>query len=689
MRDMRKRAPAPPRLGLAIAVIAALAGTSSAGADEKGGAVEKIAFSVRAPVVKVGAPGGEGTLAVVVTLAKGVQFKGTGPKDNWHAYHPDAEAFGYIPLSLAAPKDAPYEIVKVAFPPPSKIVDVAGDKVPFYEGEVVLETKVKLRAGAPAKAATAVVVNYQICFGKDRCELPAEKSVPFTIEVGKDATPVPVPDGGTRQPEPEPHPEPRPQPQPQPPAGGGGDGAASTSTSTTPASAPAPAAEAAVKDPPPAPTPEAKTGPGPYTRKWVVGDGAETGKARRAVVVEAFIAFLAGLGIAFTPCVFPLVPVTVSYFSRQVGSKAWTLALTSAYAVGIATTYSILGVLSALAGAQLGDVLNNPYLVWFFVALFVVLASSMFGAFELALPSSLTTKIQGTERKGLFGALFLGLTLGLVAAPCVGPVASGLILFVANTRDWVFGLIVFFAFGLGLSTPFMALGTFSGALSALPRAGAWMEGVKKVFGFVLLAMALYFAANVVESEKVLFALLGVLVFTGGVFAGAFTPLPQPAKGAQLLRKSIGLLLVLPGVYFAFGPYVLKESGDIVPPQKLFKSDLKWEKDHDAALVNAEGKKPVMVDFYATYCAPCRELDLLTFSDPEVKKELERFVTVKQDLADARAKKVKEERYTPVEQFGASLPLVVFYDSRGYLHAGKAVREFMDAKKFLALLKEIR
>ncbi len=642
------------RMAIALLILGLSAAAPPARAEEPERPPIRLAIDPSA--VKVGLEG-EAEVKVLVSLAHDVVVQ--GKRDSWHAYHPDAAKEGFIPITLKAPAAAPYEIVGTRYPKASKVVEVAGadGPVPFYEGEVAIPATIRPKKGAPATARTAIDVEYQICFGKDLCLSPEERSLPLTLEVEGGAAVVP---GGTD--------------------GGGG---------------PEPGERGGAAPPTGAPNDAARSGPGPWTRGWVGGqEKSSAGGARRGgiggVALEALFTFMAGLGIAFTPCVFPLVPVTVSYFSRQTGkSRARTFALTGAYAIGIATTYSILGVVSALVGAQLGDVLTNPFVVWGFVALFVALSASMFGAFDLTLPSSLTTRIQGTERKGFLGALFLGLTLGLVAAPCVGPVASGLILYVANTKDVLFGLIVFFTFGLGLATPFMALGTFSGALAALPRAGAWMEGVKKFFGFLLLAMALYFLANVVASEKLLFTLLGVLLLV----AGAYTigrPFARGVSAGALVRVVAGLAVTAGGLYFALGTHVLDAGSALPPPMELTKSGLAWRKDHDAALDEALAKrKPVMVDFYATYCAPCRELELTTFKDEAVQKELARFVTVKQDLADPTAKRIKKERYDTVPAFGGgALPLVVFYDSTGKLHVDKSVRQFVGAEEFLAILKKI-
>ncbi|GIW71272.1 MAG: hypothetical protein KatS3mg102_0814 [Planctomycetota bacterium] len=408
------------------------------------------------------------------------------------------------------------------------------------------------------------------------------------------------------------------------------------------------------------------------------------------------LALLAGLAVTLTPCVYPIIPVTVTYFQRQGGSRARAVPLALAYGLGILLTYTALGVGMALLGRDLGAVLGHPAVIWSLVGLFVLLALSMFGYFELALPSSLTTRLQaGGRRGGLLGALVLGLTLGLVAAPCVGPVAGGLMLVVATSGDVLFGLATFGAFGLGLALPFVGLGIFSAGLQRLPRAGAWMDSVKHAFGWVLLAFAIYFAHVALGSETALLVLVGLYLFFGGITAylAGRARLEQAAEGTAFGTAQFGggLLVAIAGAYFLFGPYVLpEENGLLLPPQRLFASAIPWRHartaaELDALLAQARAeRRPVFIDFTARWCIPCQQMELTTFRDPEVVRELRRFLPVRIDITDdEQAQRLKIERFASY-----AVPFMAFYDSRGEYLAARRIEGKVSTAELRKRLKEI-
>jgi thiol:disulfide interchange protein DsbD len=405
-------------------------------------------------------------------------------------------------------------------------------------------------------------------------------------------------------------------------------------------------------------------------------------------LLEILGALAAGLGVTLTPCVYPLIPVTVTYFQQQAGGRrARAVPLAIAYGLGIVIMYAALGIAAARLGRDLGAILGKPWVGVGFAVLFTAFAASMFGLFDIALPSSVATRLQSGERSGAFGALLLGLTLGLVAAPCTGPVAGGLIVLVATTGNVLFGLAAFGAFGLGIALPFMALGIFSSSLGALPRAGAWMQTVKHVFGFLLLGFAIYFIDVAFGSERADYALFGVLLLAAGASAalGAAKRLRARRVVFGLASAAAALVLLPIGAWLLAGPYVPALAALVRPPQDRFAPKIPWEYDHDKALEEARAAgKPAFIDFTARWCLPCRKLDRTTFLDDAVVAEARRFVAVKVDITDdLAAQKLKRELYG-----SANVPFIAFYDSRGNRLDDKAFAAEPTTEEFLARLREI-
>lgn len=369
------------------------------------------------------------------------------------------------------------------------------------------------------------------------------------------------------------------------------------------------------------------------------------------------ILFLGGLALNLTPCVFPLIPITLGFFAMQSdGRRSRRFGLSIMYVLGIVITYSTLGVLAALGGKLFGAWLQLPAVLIGFALLMLVLASSMFGAFEITVPQFITNRSGG--RAGLLGALTMGLLIGIVAAPCVGPVVISLIGLVANLGDPLLGGLMFAALAFGLGFPYLVL------LNALPKPGEWMVTVKKAMGFVLIAMAIYF----------LRPLIGDVAFQYGVAAclliGALFLFFARAQGARAMRVGVAILLLIGGVFFA----IPKKHG----------VELQWEPYNVKTI--AAAKKPVLIDFYADWCLPCKELDQKTFADPAVAAELNRFVRVKADLtaADDPATKGLTKQYAIL-----GVPTLVFLDANGNEISGLRVTGFEPPEKFLARLKQVR
>lgn len=369
--------------------------------------------------------------------------------------------------------------------------------------------------------------------------------------------------------------------------------------------------------------------------------------------------FVLGLGLNLTPCVYPVIPITVGYFSQQSGaSRGRRVMLSSVYVLGLAATYSVLGVFAALSGRVFGAWMQLPAVLIFFALLMLVLASSMFGLFEITVPQFVTRYSGG--QAGVAGALVMGLLIGIVAAPCVGPFVAALIALVAHLGSPLLGFLMFFVLALGLGLPYLLLGIFSSAAASLPRAGMWMVQVKKAMGFVLIAMAFYFLRGVVGENVFRYGVAASLLI-GAVFLFA-----SRTPGARALRLAMATVLLIAGAAFAV-------------PHKT--SGMRWDKYDESALrAAAASHKPVIIDFSADWCIPCHELDQETFSDPKVTAELDRFVRLKADMtaSDDPQSIALSKQYSVV-----GMPTIVFIDANGKELPALRLTGFEKPEKFLS------
>jgi thiol:disulfide interchange protein DsbD len=339
--------------------------------------------------------------------------------------------------------------------------------------------------------------------------------------------------------------------------------------------------------------------------------------------------FLAGLALNLTPCVFPLIPITVGFFTQQTKDRegsAFPLAL--AYVVGIAVTYSVLGVLAALSGAIFGAALQSPWVVGLIVVVLLSLATSMFGLWELRVPAWAQRASGG--RSGIFGALIMGLVMGFVAAPCIGPFVVGLLTYVGQRGDPLLGFILFFTLAIGLGLPYLILGTFTAAVKKLPASGMWMVGVRRVFGVILVAMAAYFAAPLMSGESGRWLMSAVLVL-GALYLLVIDRTGHEQPTIDRVMRVLAAAMLVAGVILAPSVRVgVAAAGDTT-------EHLAWQ-PYEAAAVEAAvaAGGPVILDFYADWCAPCRELDEKTFAAPEVSAVIAAYDRFKVDLTRSSA-----------------------------------------------------
>ncbi|MDR0310411.1 MAG: thioredoxin family protein [Acidobacteriota bacterium] len=407
---------------------------------------------------------------------------------------------------------------------------------------------------------------------------------------------------------------------------------------------------------------------------------SEDGFYRHGLFINLLLAFLGGLALNLTPCVYPLIPITLAWFGGQTrGDKTGLVAHACVYVFGMAVTYSVLGVAAALAGSFFGAALQYPAVLLGVVLVMTLLAFGMFDVYELRMPAFLTSRV-GAARAGLTGTLLMGLTVGVVAAPCIGPFVLGLLTYVGERGSVITGFLLFFSLALGLGAPFLVLGIFSGSINRLPRSGAWMIWVRKAFGFVLFCMAWYYLQSLLSPLTWSLGLT-LLLLIGGIYLAWIAPVPGAGKVFAVVRNIIGCLFFASALYVAVAGVeaFLDEKAAAISGESARES-INWESYSMENLVKArEERRPVFIDFYADWCVPCRELDEKTYSDPEVVRLARRFVMLKADLTAAEDPAVK----TLMEKYRIrGVPTLVFLRPDGGEMTSLRETGFVTAGTFL-------
>ncbi|MBY4678125.1 protein-disulfide reductase DsbD [Marinobacterium sp. CAU 1594] len=398
---------------------------------------------------------------------------------------------------------------------------------------------------------------------------------------------------------------------------------------------------------------------------------AMIGQGSFLLTLGAFL--LAGLGLAFTPCVFPMIPILSSIIAGQ-GHKITTgraFGLSLVYVLSVSVTYTLAGVAAGLFGANLQAAFQNPWIIGLFSGLFVVLALAMFGFYELQLPSLWQSRLShltsGQKGGSLLGVAIMGLLSALIVGPCMAAPLAGALIYIGQTGDPLLGGAALFSLSLGMGVPLLLLGVSAGKL--LPKAGPWMAGVKAAFGVMLLAMAIWMLDRVVPTELSMLLAAALLLVTA-VYMSALDRLPENASGWRKLWKGLGVILLVYGGALSVGVLSGSQSflrplqglaGSAVERPALPFNTVTTEAELDRLLAQAQQNgQPVMLDFYADWCISCVELEEFTFKDSSVMQSLDTFMLIRVDVtANDDDAKVLSRRYGVIGP-----PALVFYDRQG-------------------------
>ncbi|PQJ96632.1 protein-disulfide reductase DsbD [Chromatium okenii] len=415
-------------------------------------------------------------------------------------------------------------------------------------------------------------------------------------------------------------------------------------------------------------------------------------------IVAIFFGF--GLLLAFTPCVFPMIPILSGIIVGQGAAlttrKAFLLSLV--YVLTMALTYTLVGILAGLFGANLQATFQNPWILSIFALIFVLLALSMFGFYDLQLPSRLQSKlatISNHQQSGtLLGVAIMGLLSALIVGPCIAPPLFGALIYISQTGDAVLGGLALLALSLGMGAPLLVIGTSAGRL--LPRAGAWMEAIKAVFGVALLGVAITLLERIVPVTLAL-VLWGMLLICTAIYLGALAQPPAGASGWRTLWKGVGIVLLIYGALMLIGAAaggtntlqplrgLFAHTGNADAPALSFQR-VKTSADLERALAAAKAAgKPVMLDFYADWCVSCKELERDTFSDPAVIAALRDVVRLQADVTANDA----ADQALMQDQFGIfGPPALFFFDATGKELAEMRVIGFIPATELLVNLRRL-
>lgn len=423
-----------------------------------------------------------------------------------------------------------------------------------------------------------------------------------------------------------------------------------------------------------------------------------TAALEKGPVFAGLAALTGGLLTSLTPCVYPMIAITVSIFgAREAKSRREAMLLSTCFVLGIVVLFTSMLVGAALTGAIFGKALSNKWVLLGIAAVFVVLASSMFGAFEMVLPESLMQRLSSVGGIGYGGAFVLGLVSGVIAAPCTGPVLTGILLWIGRTQNVALGAVVGTTFSIGLGIPFWLVGTFA---VALPKGGKWMLWVKSFFGIALMVLALNTLkpgfpqiAFLARAGTTFMAIMAGVVLVGLALGAIHLSWDDGGWGVKI-RKGLGIAATVVGGFLfwasldmpkeALATTASNDATNAAAAQGGTKKLLSWEHSEEKAVAMAKAEnRPLMVDFTADWCGACKKMTKETFSDPRVMEKAAHFVAVKVDATDDEDKQIEavKGKYKVV-----GLPTLVLYDSKGVER--KRFNDFVGPDAFLAAIEGI-
>jgi len=397
--------------------------------------------------------------------------------------------------------------------------------------------------------------------------------------------------------------------------------------------------------------------------------GRLSGALEQGSVFAFIIVFLGGLLTSLTPCVYPMIPITLAVIGAQAsGGKFKGFVLSLFYVLGISTTFTTLGVIAAKTGSLFGSLTHHPAVTIFVSMIFFFMGLSMLGLFVLQMPSSIASKIAGKRGRGFVGAFLTGLLAGLIVSPCISPLLVVILTWVARTGSVLMGIGLLLSFSLGLGVLFIVIGTFSGIIKNMPKSGGWMEWIERGFGITLVVLSIILIRPVMP--QLIYNILWALFFiVFGTFIGAFYPVNRDSSLSRKIGKAAGIVAIMMGAIFLYFGFASCYGGvDVMhmqPSSQITSQKGMWlESDEDGFREAEMTGENVIIDFFAEWCGSCHEMDEKTWSNKSVISELNRYVLVKLDLTEnnQRTKSI-QKRYNII-----GMPTVIIFDpKRNELH----------------------
>jgi thiol:disulfide interchange protein DsbD len=396
------------------------------------------------------------------------------------------------------------------------------------------------------------------------------------------------------------------------------------------------------------------------------------GRFDAGVLLTLLGLFLGGLALNLTPCIYPLIPITISYFggkSHKISGKRILHGIL--YLSGLAVTNSFLGVSSALSGSILGSALQNPAVLVFIACIMTALGFSFFGVWEFRLPAVLS-KTASKNYTGYFGTFFMGLTLGIVAAPCLGPFILGLLTYVGQKGDPFLGFLFFFILSIGMGLPLCILAVFSGTIDRLPLSGDWMVWIKKLLGWVLVGMAVYIITPLIPSNIWAAWLQAGIAIISAIHLGWIDKTGGGRHVFLYFKRGISVLIFALSIIFLVYTSYIREGIKWIPYNQEIMA---------AGLIE---KRPIMLEIYADWCLPCKAMEKRVFNDPDVVSLSKNILCIRLDLTHKQS--FQDEIMKSYQAWG--VPTIIFIDKEGKEEKGLRIESYVDNAELLNRMKSL-